>query len=127
LLISAMGVVIAKFAAVFHIALRCACASRMVRQPFWWRAPMVTSTWRGGLSPKLAAMLGRKRLMCVIDDRAAAPFRSCGGGDASGCRWFDVLQDGRTALARACMAGQWSVARWLIDERDVDWVGQSVL
>jgi hypothetical protein len=25
------------------------------------------------------------------------------------------------------MKGHWSVAQWLIDERDVDWVGQSVL
>ncbi len=33
-----------------------------------------------------------------------------------------LLQDGRTPLSLACRDVHWSVARWLIDDRDVDLV-----
>ena len=36
--------------------------------------------------------------------------------------WFDLcLQDGYTALLLACMNGHLAVARWLIEEKGVDY------
>ncbi len=32
------------------------------------------------------------------------------------------LQDGQTALSLACRKRHWSIARWLIDDQDVDLV-----
>ncbi len=57
----------------------------------------------------------------------SAPLRRCCSHAAVDHLSLDAPQNGRTALDRACMEGYWSVARWLIDERDVDWVGQTLL
>ena len=37
--------------------------------------------------------------------------------------WFDLwfLQDGSTALLLACMNGHLAVARWLVEEKGVDY------
>jgi hypothetical protein len=43
------------------------CGGRMVRQPFWWHAPGVTSMWRGGLWLELAAMFVQSVTMSVAD------------------------------------------------------------
>ena len=47
-------------------------------------------------------------------------------GEQMGCvigGWFDLwfLQDGNTALLQACMNGHLAVARWLVEEKGVDY------